>query len=216
MNGEPNGDNGGLPPLDEGRGGPLRFLRNPRVLAPLVLLTIGALAVVWWTARQASRPADLAGEIQDAPGTVVDLPRAGDRAVVLVFPRWDGDGWISEDRRVPSRGEPGEDLLALMTALCDGPGTGRAISALPRGTRALAAFVDPARGTAFVDFSRELVAGHPGGSAAETATVTSILRTVAVNFPQVGACTILVDGRQVGTLAGHVDLAHPFAPRRWL
>ena len=200
MNGEPNGDNGGLPPLDEGRGGPLRFLGNPRVLAPLVLLTIGALAVVWWT----------------APGTVVDLPRAGDRAVVLVFPRWNGDGWISEDRRVPSRGEPGEDLLALMTALCDGPGTGRAISALPRGTRALAAFVDPARGTAFVDFSRELVAGHPGGSAAETATVTSILRTVAVNFPQVGACTILVDGRQVGTLAGHVDLAHPFAPRRWL
>jgi hypothetical protein len=216
VNGEPNGDNGGLPPLDEGRGGPLRFLGNPRVLAPLVLLTIGALAVVWWTARQAGRPADLAGEIQDAPGTVVDLPRAGDRAVVLVFPRWNGDGWISEDRRVPSRGEPGEDLLALMTALCDGPGTGRAISALPRGTRALAAFVDPARGTAFVDWSRELVAGHPGGSAAETGDPhLHPAHAVAVNFPRTRG--LHAPGRRAPrsrTLAGHLDLARPAVRHR--
>jgi len=104
----------------------------------------------------------------------------------------------------------------LMQALCTGPRSGRAVSGLPQGTRALAAFVDPKARTAVIDFSEELVTGHPGGSAAESATLMSILRTVALNFPQVDDCSILVDGRQVGTLAGHLDLAHPFAPRRWL
>jgi hypothetical protein len=196
------------------RRGPRRRLLLGALL--LLLLTVAAALAAWWAKEQADKPVDLLGGTADAPAAAIDLPRAGDRAVVLVFPRWDGSGWINEDRRVISRGQPGEDLLALMEALCDGPESGRAISALPRGTRALAAFVDPTKGSAVVDFSRELVVGHPGGSAAEFATLASILRTVAVNFPQVAACTILVDGRQVGTLAGHLDLAHSFAPRRWL
>jgi hypothetical protein len=202
-----------------GKGPATSARRDPRrrlVLGALVLLTIATALTAWRAREQAGRPDDLVGEPTDAPAPALELPRAGDRAVVLAFPRWDGNGWINEDRRVVSRGQPGEDLLALMEALCAGPESGRAISALPRGTRALSAFVDPGQGSAVVDFSRELVVGHPGGSAAETATLVSILRTVAVNFPQITACTILVDGQQVGTLAGHLDLTHPFTPRRWL
>jgi len=199
--------------LQEGvRRGPRRRL----LLVALLLLTVAAVLAAWWMKEQAGQPTDLLGASAEAPAPVLDLPRAGDRAVVVVFPRWDGNGWVDENRRVISRGQPGEDLLALMEALCAGPESGRAISALPRGTRALAAFVDPRKGSAVVDFSRELVVGHPGGSAAETATLASILRTVASNFPQITACTILVEGRQVGTLAGHLDLTHPFTPRRWL
>lgn len=199
-------------PASAGRRGPRRGL----LLGALALLTVAAALTAWWAREQAGRPDDLLGESGEAPVAALELPQAGDRAVVLAFPRWDGNGWINEDRRVISRGQPGEDLLALMEALCAGPESGRAISALPRATRALSAFVDPSQGSAVVDFSRELVVGHPGGSAAEAATLVSILRTVALNFPQITACTILVDGRQVGTLAGHLDLTHPFTPRRWL
>lgn len=196
--------------------GPVRRWPRRGVLAVLLVLVAAVVAGLWWAREQAIRPSSLLDAAADAPSAVVDLPRAGDRSVVVVFPRGDGAGWTSEQRRLPSRGQPGEDLMALMQTLCDGPQSGRAVSALPPGTRALAAFIDPRRGSAILDFSRELVSGHPGGSAAEIATVGSILRTVALNFPQVGACTILVDGRQVGTLAGHLDLAHPFVPRRWL
>lgn len=191
--------------------------RRPRarVLLGLLVVTVAVAAALWWARDRAGRPASLLDAVADAPNAVVELPRAGDRSVVLFFPRGDGQGWVGEDRRLPSRGQPGEDLMLLMQSLCDGPESGRAISALPAGTRALAAFVDPRKGSAVLDFSRELVAAHPGGSAAEIATVGSILRTVAANFPQVGACTILVEGRQVGTLAGHLDLARPFTPRRW-
>ncbi len=143
-------------------------------------------------------------------------PIAGDRAIVLIFPEWDAMGYIFEERQIPSRNRAGEDLLAIMTALCDGPTISGAVSALPRGTRALAAFYNSEDRSVVLDFSVELVTRHPGGSVAEVATLTSILRTVALNFPGTEGCTILVDGAQVETLAGHVMLDRPFDPRRWL
>ena len=75
------------------------------------------------------------------------------------------------------------------------------MSALPVGTRALAAFIDPEDQSVVLDFSHELVIAHPGGSAAEAATLTSILRTVALNFPATRSCVILVEGAQIETLA---------------
>ena len=78
------------------------------------------------------------------------------------------------------------------------------------------AFLDGEGRAAVLDFSAELVVRHPGGSAAESATLTSILRTVALNFPGTRRCVILVEGAQVETLAGHLDMIKPFDPRRWL
>ena len=145
-----------------------------------------------------------------------DEAPAGDRAVILVFPEWDASGFVSERRRIPSRGRAEEDLLALMNELCEGPARSGAISALPGRTRVLAAFLDQESGDAVLDFSAELVIGHPGGSAAEAATLISILRTVALNFPQLRTCRILVDGSETETLGGHLSLDHSFDLRRWL
>ncbi len=142
-------------------------------------------------------------------------PVTGDRAVRVVFPEWDGEGFVIEQRRVPSRGRPDEDLLSIMVSLCSGPTVSGAISAIPAGTRAQAAFIDPQDQSVVLDFSSELVTGHPGGSLAEIATLTSILRTVTLNFPGTASCVILIDGAPVGTLAGHLDMSRPFDPRRW-
>jgi len=141
---------------------------------------------------------------------------AGDRAVVLVFPEWDATGYVTEERSIPSRDRVGEDLLGLMQVLCEGPRISGAVSAFPEGTVAKAAFYDPQKFSVVLDFSQEIVTGHPGGATAENATITSILRTVALNFPEAERCWILVDGAQVETLAGHLALDRPFSPRRWL
>lgn len=141
---------------------------------------------------------------------------AGDRAVVLVFPEWDATGYVTEERSIPSRDRVGEDILGLMRVLCQGPRISGAVSAFPKGTVAQAAFYDEQEFSVVLDFSQELVTGHPGGATAEQATITSILRTVALNFPQTRSCRILVDGAEVETLAGHVSLDRPFDPRRWL
>ena len=198
---------------------PRRRKRPRRRLDPGAIALVLILALVaagWWywnRGDETLEPVEF-GE----PGTEVPAPGepAGDRAIVVVFPEWDASGYVTEQRQITSRDRAGEDLLGIMTALCLGPEISGAVSALPRGTRALAAFLDPRDQSVVLDFSQELVTGHPGGSAAEAATLTSILRTVAVNFPGTRSCVILVDGAQVETLAGHIDMVAPFDPRRWL
>jgi len=190
--------------------------RRPRGLNVVIVLLLILVPAIWWYMSQDAGeilPIDFSG---GADGQAGEAAVAGDRAVVLVFPEWDAGGYVTEERQIPSRDRPGEDLYGLMRVLCDGPRISGAVSALPEGTRALAAFVDPADQSVVLDFSQELVTGHPGGSAAEVATLTSILRTVALNFPASRSCVILVEGAQVETLAGHLDLVRAFDPRRWL
>ena len=94
-------------------------------------------------------------------------------------------GYVTEQRQIPSRDRPGEDLLGVMTrALCEGPRISGAVSALPARHAGPGGLRRPEDQSVVLDFSQELVTGHPGGSAAEAATLTSILRTVALNFPE--------------------------------
>ena len=67
------------------------------------------------------------------------------------------------------------------------------------------------RGDAFVDLSGEIMSKHPGGSLDEIFTVYSIVNALTVNLPAITRVQILVDGKEVDTLAGHVDLRHPLA-----
>ncbi len=193
---------------------PLRRSRLGRLLllwAAALVLMVGAVYLYTVIRKPAGR------EVEEIPLVEKELGKAmGERAVVLVFPNWDATGYIIEERQLPSRDRLEADLLAVMSALCDGPTTGGAISAMPEGTHPLAAFYNEADGSVVLDFSRELVVNHPGGSAAESGTLTVILRTLALNFPEVRLCSLLVDGAQSETLAGHIILDHPFVPRRWL
>jgi len=180
----------------------------------LILALLGAGG--WYGWRQ------LQPEIEDTDFAISDedIPQvqtpSGDRAVVLVYPEWDASGFVTEERQIPSRDRGGEDLLSLMQILCQGPSVSGAVSAFPQGTRAMSAFFNPDDNSVVLDFSEELVTRHPGGTTAELATLTSILRTVALNFPDTRSCTILVDGSQVETLAGNLTMDQPFDPRRWL
>lgn len=187
---------------------------DPAALGLLLILALVAAGWWYWNRDDSvPAPADFA---EPESGIPAATEPAGDRAIVVVFPEWDASGYVTEQRQITSRDRPGEDLLGIMGALCAGPAISGAVSALPAGTRPLAAFLDPRDQSVVLDFSQELVTGHPGGSAAESATLTSILRTVALNFPGTRHCTILVEGAQVETLAGHLEMVAPFDPRRWL
>jgi len=196
------------PRLPEGRS---RFGRVMVVWIAALAILIGAIYLL----LRDRGPGDVADdELAMVEGEASEV--AGERAIVLVFPNWDATGYILEQRQVPSRQRLELDLLAVMGALCAGPRTSGAVAALPSGTRPLAAFYNESDGSVVLDFSRELVINHPGGSAAESGTLTAILRTVALNFPEVLECQLLVDGAQSETLAGHLSLDRPFVPRRWL
>lgn len=90
------------------------------------------------------------------------------------------------------------------------PVTEPLVSAVPPGARLRALYVTE-RGDAYVDLSREVIAGHSGGSLDELLTVYTIVDVLTTNLPAITAVQVLVDGKEVETLAGHVDLRRPLS-----
>lgn len=70
--------------------------------------------------------------------------------------------------------------------------------------------------TLLVDFQENLVLNHPGGSAAEMATVYSLTNTLATNLPAIQKVKILINGKERASLKGHVGLLRPFTLNREL
>jgi len=85
----------------------------------------------------------------------------------------------------------------------------RRSGAIPRGVQLRELFIT-SQGVAYLDLSQELVSNHPGGSSAEELTVFSLSQTLIANFPSVKTAKILVEGREIQTLAGHLDLTVPY------
>jgi spore germination protein GerM len=83
------------------------------------------------------------------------------------------------------------------------------VSAIPLGTTLRALYLTE-KGDAIVDLSKEASTAHPGGSLNELLTVYTIVNALTANLPAVKAVQLLVDGKQVDTLAGHIDLRKPF------
>jgi spore germination protein GerM len=84
------------------------------------------------------------------------------------------------------------------------------VSAIPVGTTLRAVYITD-KGDAYVDLSGEAVSAHPGGTQNELLTVYTIVDALTVNLPAVQSVQILIDGKEVETLAGHVDLRQPLA-----
>jgi len=118
-------------------------------------------------------------------------------------------------REVPYAPTTAGQARQIVEALLQPPPDGRT-SAIPAGTSLRALYLT-GRGEAFVDLSGEVVAAHPGGSLNETLTVYAIVNALTVNLPEVSAVQLLVDGHEVDTLNGHLDLRHPLARSlRWI
>jgi len=104
-------------------------------------------------------------------------------------------------------GEPSlQELIAYLEA---GPSLPGLLPVLPEGTRVLG--VRQAGSVVHVNFSRELVQAHPGGSAGELVTIYGIVNTLA-GAPGVERVQIWVEGALVETVAGHVSTLEPLAP----
>lgn len=125
----------------------------------------------------------------------------------LFYATPDGQSLIGVRREVPlgeGRVEQGRQILMLALTR---PPTGY-LSPIPRGTT-LRAFYVTDRGDAVVDLSQQATTAHSGGAFAELLTVSAIVNDVTANLPAVQRVQILVEGKQVDTLAGHIDLRRP-------
>ena len=116
---------------------------------------------------------------------------------------------------MPYGASPAEQARALVEAQLQ-PAPAPLAQSIAEGTRVRQIFVAE-DGTAFVDLSKEAVTNHRGGSLDELFAVYAIVNAVTVNLPAIKSVQILIDGQEVDTLAGHVDLRHPLARNlRWV
>jgi len=138
-------------------------------------------------------------------------PAAGGRKIKahLFYVAEDGVHLTSVERDVVY----GEGTLAQareIVAAQIAPAAAPLMSAIPPGTTVRALFISEG-GEAFVDLSPEVMTHHSGGTNDEMLTVYTLVNALTENLPAVTAVQLLVDGKEVDTLTGHVDLRTPLA-----
>ena len=156
----------------------------------------------WYAARPVP-PGAAAGSVPGAAPAAVRKITA-----TLFYLSEDGMSLTQVQREVPFGASVPEQARAIVEAqLAVAPPL---VSAMPPDVKVRGVFITE-RGDAFVDLSADITSKHPGGSLDEIFTVYTIVNALTVNLPAITRVQILVEGKEVDTLAGHVDLRHPLA-----
>lgn len=174
---------------------------------------IVAVPVLWWILFVAlpgrGGEGDPAAENAGPTGPPSSTSATPQRKITatLYYVAEDGMSLIPAQREVPF-GEPVVDQARFIVETQIAAVQAPLASAIPASTKLRALYVTE-KGEAFVDLSAEITSNHPGGALEELFTVYTIVNALTVNLPAITHVQILVDGKEVDTLAGHVDLRQP-------
>ena len=152
----------------------------------------------WYPAEESTAPI----------GAASNEPTAGARTVsTLFYISDDGMRLVGVPLQLARQADPTAQARIILEAQLDEP-PAPLLSPIPPGTALRAVYLTE-DGDAFVDFTEEIALGHSGGSREELFTVYAIVNALTMNVAAVAAVQILVDGVEIDTLVGHVDLQRP-------
>jgi hypothetical protein len=174
-----------------------------RAKAYLVAVLIAFAAVAWALVRIFSVPPTTPA----TESTTTAPVETAHITATLCYGSSDGRTLVPVRREVPlATGvvEQGRQILTVQFQDAPQP----YVQVVPKGTK-LRAFYVTDRGDAFVDLSGEVVSAHPGGSLTELLTVYAVVNAITTNLPAVQRVQLLVEGKEVDTIAGHVDVRRP-------
>lgn len=154
----------------------------------------------------------LAEPIPDAEPPEVSappLPGAGPKiAATLYFVSADGLSLVGAPQDVPLGDTPVAQARALVEAQLAAVPEAPLSRAIPEGVTLRGVFLS-STGDAYVDLDTAIVERLGGGSTTELLAVYAIVSTLTTNLSPVVRVQLLVDGREVDTITGHVDLREP-------
>jgi len=127
------------------------------------------------------------------------------REVILYFPDANGQYLQAEKRNIPKT-----ESIARRTVeeLINGPQNPDLLPTIPSGT--ILEDINIRDGLCTVDFSSELCDNYYGGLKDEEMTVYSIVNTLT-QFSAINEVKIWVDGQEIESIAGHVDVSEAMA-----
>jgi len=132
------------------------------------------------------------------------------KEVILYFSDRGVEYLIGEKRAISKKEDMKEEAKEMIIELIKGP-RGNLIPTLPPHTKLLTLHISN-DGVAKINFNKSLSKDHPGGSSAEMMTVYSIVNSLALNFPQIKRVQILIEGKGIETISGHLSLKQPLSP----
>ncbi|MBN2538467.1 MAG: GerMN domain-containing protein [Deltaproteobacteria bacterium] len=148
-----------------------------------------------------------------ADGKRVSMAKEEKQEVKLYFSDLNERFLIPENRYITKRKSLNDSVRELVVALIGGPNTDL-VETLPKDTDLRG--VNVKDGIAYIDFGKNLIDLHPGGSASEMMTIYSLTNTITINVPSVKKVKLLVDGNDLKTIRGHIDTDKPFELNREL
>jgi hypothetical protein len=184
--------------------------RDALMISGLLLALASAALTAPRLARLLQRQAADPGVPPQRRGGAADAlaPDAGKKiSVKLYFEKEEQPLLAPEPREIAYAADLSQQIRTVVEELIKGSAAGH-LPALPPETKVHGVFVS-ARGTAFVDLSKEVTAAGGTGSLGERLSVYALVDSITANFPAIRSVQILVEDRPAETLSGHIDLSRP-------
>ena len=150
-------------------------------------------------------PGEPIAEATPTPAPEAAVPRI---KATLYFGSEDGRYLVPVEQEIPLAEGPVAQARAIVEAQLAVPPPQPLATTIPPETKLRGLYLS-AKNDAFVDLDASIRTKHPGGSMNELFTIYTIVNAVMTNLPDVQGVQLLIDGREVDTLAGHVDLRRP-------
>lgn len=142
----------------------------------------------------ATQPSQANNEIKNIP-------------IKLYFSNKNDGKLVSEKRLVTKKEIMESPEKTIINELIKGPENQELLPTIPKGTKLIS--VTNKEGTAIVNFSREFVDNHGGGSMGETITIFSIVNSLT-ELKEIQKVKFLIEGESRPEYKGHYEFDIPF------
>ncbi len=182
-------------------------MKKYRIVVAVIMSIFLLLSIGCDSAQKAQTPASSSSTQQADDKKAVQQPEkktvAQEESIQVYFPNADGTKLIAVNKKIKT----GNDKYkAVMQALLEGTTDKKLTVVMPKNTKLQSVKID--KNIAYVDFSKEFTKNFTGGSTGEIMLVGSIVDTLT-EYPEIKAVQILVDGKELDSLSGHMDLSTP-------
>jgi spore germination protein GerM len=177
---------------------------NRTILAAIGILFIGGVVCLLFQDANAQKTQLYSEDAPFGPGEPTQSKKS---AAHLYFADRDNYYLMSEQRVVSHSGNAVDYARSIVEALIKGP-QNSLVRTIAADTELRAIYII-SDGACYVDLSRAVGKDHPGGCNSELLTIYSVVNSLILNVPEIKRVKLLIEGKEVQTLAGHIDLVFP-------
>jgi hypothetical protein len=145
------------------------------------------------------------------PPVDMDAMKKKEKSIVKIYFSDQQERFLMPEKRyVNKENDAAAQAKEIVKALLDGSKNGL-VNTFPKGVAVRDVKIKD-DGIAQVSFSKELLKSYAGSSASEMATIYSLTDSISQNIPSIKKVKILVEGKEIPSIKGHISTRKAFSP----